>query len=197
MFKRTIAMMAGVLLLATGATESRAAGLDLNSLGFEAGAQLFAPIDPVNVVNLGLFTVDGNASTGDLVTINQTATGFDLTIGPFGGANKIFGSSTGTAGTDFATMDGATSDLIEILFSLSTNDGSLTTSSLVLASLTGDFFSTDPISGLPINALTDFGFFGSGALTLTAVNQVPLPAGIVLLLTALGGLVLVRRRSAV
>ncbi|MEM1159560.1 MAG: VPLPA-CTERM sorting domain-containing protein [Pseudomonadota bacterium] len=202
MFKRIFATITGAALLTSVAvTDSRAAGLDLAAQNLKAGDVLFDPIDPITVSNLGLFEASGTASTGDAVSVVQTATGgFELDVGPLVGAAKIEGGSTGTDGTDFATMENGTTDLIEILFTLTTNDASLTGETLVLASLVGDFFgtATDPITGLPLsfNALTDVGFFDTAKLTLTEVKVIPLPAGMVLLLTALGGLILVRRRNA-
>ncbi len=202
MFKRTLAMIAGVVLLTTVvATDSRAAGLVLDP-DLQAEAAPFLTISPFDVLtgeggavtNFGGFEFTNSSATDDLVRITETldfitlTNVFSLEVSDNSGATtKLSGSEEDSIFMESTSGD----DLIEILFSVS--GSSLTSAPFVLASLTGEFGS-DPLGANGVSTL-----FPSGAaanLTLTAVNQVPLPAGILLLLSALGSLVLVRRPTA-
>ncbi len=207
MFKRTLAMIAGVMLLATAATDSRAAGLTLDA-GLQAEASPFLTIDPFAlsdpfdplsgvgglVTNFGLFEFSNASAAGDLVSISETldlltfTSIFSLEVSDNSGTvSKL----TGTNEDLIFMEDTSGDDLIEILFSVT--GGSLSTAPFVLASITGEFGS-DPFGTSGTSTL--FALGDPAKITLTNVSQIPLPAGMVLLLTALGGLVLVRRRTA-
>ncbi|MGD1925942.1 MAG: VPLPA-CTERM sorting domain-containing protein [Paracoccaceae bacterium] len=200
--KRMITALAGLTLLFGGTSESTAAGISLAD-GLERGDVLAtgAPFDLFTNPNGGqLFELLPGFITGGAETAVGTATVSEQFDGSFSfvfGAFSLVGATDGTTDTQ-VFMEDTTSlagdkDLIEFLFTLSFNDGSLTTSNLVLASFVGEF-GTDPLRQSGPSTLGTPAT-GAASFSLTAVNQVPLPAGIVLLLTALGGLVLVRRRA--
>ncbi|MEM9060549.1 MAG: VPLPA-CTERM sorting domain-containing protein [Pseudomonadota bacterium] len=195
MFKRTLAMIAGVVLLATGATDSRAAGLTLDpTLIVDAtpfatvqAADILAGTDGSAIDLFGAFTAGGTSDAGDNVTVTNGTGSFTLSV-----TDSVFSDLlTGTEQDSIFMEDAVGDDLIEVLFSR--DSGSLTSAAFVLASITGEFGS-DPLGASGPSTLP-FGLGVPASITLTAVNQIPLPAGIVLLLTALGGLVLVRRRT--
>ena len=201
MLKRVFTAIAGVALLAAaGATDSRAAGLgDIgNTLILETGDPLVTVVAGSStgtgngsVIDIfGTFFAGGTSEDGDGVDINNAGLSLSLLVTetelPFG--TQLIGEEEDSAYTEDTNGD----DLIEILFSLT--GGSLSTAPFVLASITGEFGS-DPFGTSGPSTLT--AIFGNPAkITLTNVSQIPLPAGMVLLLSALGGLVLVRRRTA-
>lgn len=88
MFKRTIAMIAGVLLLATGATESRAAGLTLDPTLVVDGSpfatvqaeDILAGTDGGAVDFFGAFFAGGTSDAGNDVIIENTSGIFTLTV---------------------------------------------------------------------------------------------------------------------
>ncbi len=167
-------------------TNASAAGIDLGARGLIANP-------------MGAFLTDTGFSD------------FDGTVYSYGGLfsldpGVIIASSPGTGDTDFSlalngfsgsllaasevAMDSETS--IDILFSIGFNSLGIS-GSHILASIThaDDFaLAGSDIFSRPMS--TDV----SASIALTSVAPIPLPAGMLLLLTALGSLILVRRRTA-
>lgn len=207
MFKqKMLSLFAGATLLISGASVGNAAGIALDPQ-FERGAVLgtSAPFDLLTNPNgaqifelipgSGIITGGGPTANGQVTfTANQPiAPGFSFTLS--GAGPLLIGSSDGTFATEVFMADTSAAgdqDLIEFLFTLTTNQGGLTDSDMVILSLVGDFGSD------PLGSPSTLGSAATGGafLTLTEVNAVPLPASVLLLLTSLGGLFVLRQRRS-
>lgn len=207
--KAMAALSIGAFLALGSASESDALGIDLDADLRRGNALVVLPAfdgisNPNGAAALELFTgifMAGGRSDGNLVNINEATDGsFTLNVLTFDNGTSsqaLFGSADGSASTRVFMEDTSSpfgdQDLMEFLFSISVNDNSLTNSSLVIASLLGEFGS-DPFGDSGPTSLLPGGFSGA-EITLTAVSQVPLPASVLLLMSAIGGLGLLRKRS--
>lgn len=202
--QKALTLLAGMALLFGGASAGNATGLTLDSQ-LVRGAVL-GTADPFDLITNpggaqffelvpGFITGGGQTQIGTVTATRNGSTlpGFQLTAGT---AGNLIGSTDGTSATEFFMEDSSAQgdmDLIEFLFTLSVNQGSITDSSMVILSLVGEFGS-DPL-GSPStlgNAAT-----GGAFLTLTEVNAIPLPASALLLMTSMGGLFVMRLRRSV
>ncbi len=129
------------------------------------------------------------------------------------GDSEIFGDVIFGAGDDLLTVGDVTSGpLINSIFDGGTGDNTVQFTQLALADVTSARFGTEQISfslttgdGLISGDFRNFGFWEFGtedALTTSELRSalpqavvVPLPAGLPLLITALGGLAWLRRRT--
>ncbi len=146
-------------------------------------------------------------------TAIELAPGQDNSSLTLSGDSEIFGDVIFGGGDDLLTVGDVTSGpLINSIFDGGTGDNTVQFTQLALADVTSARFGTEQISfslttgdGLISGDFRNFGFWEFGtedALTTSELRSalpqavvVPLPAGLPLLITALGGLAWLRRRT--
>lgn len=189
MLKSTILpSVLGFSLLAVAGT-AKAAPIDLTALGLEAAPGAFATEAATTSLFGGLaFSSDTFAAA---LTYNIAVSGSP----PFGGTDfAISAFPVAGAGTLTGTSShvGWDVDLVQVLLTISANTGVFSgISTRVLAEISGAF-GADPL-GAGGGAAT-LGNFVPSTMTLTSVNQIPLPAALPVMALALGGIVLLTRR---
>lgn len=178
----------GLAILAGGS--ANAAPVNLAGLGLVAAAAPFAAESASTSLFGGTaFSADSFAAP---VTLNIAVSG-SL---PFGGTDFAISAfptvGSGTL-TGTSTHVGWDIDMVQVLLSISSNTGVFSgVSPRVLAEVTGSFGS-DPL-GLGGGSAT-LGVFVPSTVTLTNVNEIPLPAALPVMVLALGGATLLLRRG--
>lgn len=169
---------------------AKSAPIDLAALGLVAAPGPFAN-EAATTSLLG-----GVAFSSDTFTAPVT---FNIAVSgslPFGGTDFAI-SAFPVAGV--GTLTGASShvgwdvDLVQVLLNISANTGVFSgVSSRVMAEISGTF-GADPIGAGGGQAI--LGNFVPSTMTLTSVNQIPLPAALPLMAFVLGRVVLLARRN--
>lgn len=179
----------------------------INAIGTDPGGDGEpSSASELTITNSG--TLVGRSGTAIQMTPTQGNSRLTLT-----GDSQIFGDVIFGGGDDLLTVGDVTSGpLINSIFDGGAGDNTVTFTELALGDVTSARFGTEQISlslttgdGAISGDFRNFGFwqFGSDdALTTSALRSalpqavvVPLPAGLPLLVTALGGLAWLRRRT--
>lgn len=113
--------------------------------------------------------------------------------GDFDGGFDVFDESGEFLAGDLSAI-GFTEDAIELQFGNLSGSGASSFGSSVLMLISFD----EPIGANPFNAFVDFDSLGASisiaSVADTSVAPIPLPAGLPLLITGIGGIALLRRR---
>ncbi len=181
----TVALLSGAIWVGAQ-TNASAAAIDLGALGLVAD-----PAGPfITQTGTGLSDFNGSdySYIGDLsldpsvgiISVGTGDTDFTLALNAFSG-DSLSAIST-------SVMD--SSSTIDILFSI-ISDTIGVGGSHILASITHN----DPLL-FGANVLSAPSVDIAASISLTSVAPIPLPPGIVLLVSALGGLIVMRRRRS-
>lgn len=186
----TKSLFAAAFFASVLAAPAQAANIDLDALGLKATALIS-------------FDNVGATGIGTDVFFNNSDFSFDGSVFDFFGD---FGSPSVSANLNAVSLTGffdatvtqsslaADGNMLDVILSVSNTGGDLTSLSglLLFATISGDvsaFGSTFAINGFAE------GDFDVAFSTLSPVAPVPLPAGGLMLLTAAGGLLALRRRA--
>lgn len=198
--KRTITALGLTLLTTLGAGLANAATLGLETEAPIAEAS-FAVVEYLEFGPDGdLFTFGGEVDYTDGIDLTGFAeigfgVGFSLTDpeGDAAGGFSLFDDTGHVLGGDLEAV-GFFEDTIELLFGTLTGSGTGVFGDQVLATIIFD----DPLGPNPFTSFLD-GESYVASISLASVRQlpptVPLPAGLVLILSGLGGFVMIGRRQ--
>jgi len=196
-------LFAGALAIATvvGGTSSAATlGLTTEAPSLSSSTAFidyfeFAPDGDLSNFGAEVDFIDGVSPVG--FTEIGFGIGYSLSdpTGDFNGGFDIFDEDGEFLAGDLLAV-GFTEDVIELQFGNLSGSGTGSFGSSVLALISLD----DPLGTNPFSLLVDGDSLGASisfsSVADTSVAPIPLPAGLPLLLTSLGGIALLRRRKA-
>lgn len=195
--KHYIVAAAVAATMAFGAEKADAASLDLMTVAptlSSSAASIDYLVDgtfgELSTFGAVVVSTDGVAPNGD--TEIEFIAGFaldDPTMDLTGGFEVLDVDGSFLSGELFAV--GFTENVVELQFNNLSGSSSGSFGTSVLMEI---LFGFDVPQANPFSAFAD-GEFYEASITVSNIAPIPLPAGIVLLLTALGGLILVRRHT--